>query len=173
MSEAHLSAQYPQESQTARLSPPHGRPSGSGHHQVEAAQGAQASVGLIWRVQHRATFAEIRRGRHRRRGPLTVTWGGDELSGPPRVAFAIGRKVGPAVRRNRLRRQLRAIVASEGARLASGAYLIGASPRATDLSYDELRTTLMHVLDSLGALGESHPARRGDQRARTPMQIDG
>jgi len=43
-------------------------------------------------------------------------------------------------------------VASVASRLAPGAYLIGAAPRATDLTFDELRTTLMHVLDSLHAL---------------------
>ena len=45
-----------------------------------------------------------------------------------RVSYAIGAAVGGAVVRNRVRRRLRALVASR--RLADGSYLISASPRA-------------------------------------------
>ena len=43
---------------------------------------------------------------------------------PPRVAFAVPRKVGTAVVRNRLRRQVRAHLGASGADLAPGAYLV-------------------------------------------------
>ncbi len=43
----------------------------------------------------------------------------------PQVAFAIGRPFGSAVRRNRLRRQLRAILSAREAELGSGMFLIG------------------------------------------------
>ena len=61
---------------------------------------------------------------------MTVAYlpGGDEV----RVAYAIGRQVGPAVVRNRLRRRLRAAVReidrSTGG-LPTGAYLVSAAAR--------------------------------------------
>jgi ribonuclease P protein component len=66
---------------------------------------------------------------------------GQTIGGPPRsgpdVAFAIGRHVGSAVLRNRIRRRLRPIVAS--LELPDGAYLLTASAEAADLRFDDLR----------------------------------
>ena len=72
---------------------------------------------------------------------MTVTYvaGGDEV----RVAFAIGRRVGPAVARNRLRRQLRAAVREidvETGGLRPGAYLVSLRPEAARRPYAELRS---------------------------------
>ena len=69
---------------------------------------------MIWRVRGTEAFAGFRRGHRASDGPLTVVVvpgpPGRDRGEPPRVAFAIGRKVGPAVTRNRLRRQLREVV---------------------------------------------------------------
>jgi ribonuclease P protein component len=59
------------------------------------------------------------------------------------VAFAINRTVGNAVTRNRLRRRLRSIIAELD--LPPGLYLIGSSPRAAELTFDQIRT-VMHTL---------------------------
>ena len=56
----------------------------------------------------------------------------------PHVAYALGRSTGPAVVRNRLRRQLRSIVRSVGPHLSPGWYLIGADARATAMSFSDL-----------------------------------
>ena len=66
-----------------------------------------------------------------------------------RVAFAVGRPVGPAVRRNRLRRRLRALLA--GQELAPGTYLLAAGPDATTLSFDELRAVVAAALREVTA----------------------
>lgn len=78
---------------------------------------------------------------------MTVAYvpGGTEV----RVAYAIGRRVGPAVVRNRLRRRLRAAareidVATDG--LPTGAYLVSVRPEATQRSYAELRDDLASAL---------------------------
>src|SRR5437764_12723019 len=105
MSEAHVSAQQPQTSQESRLPAPHVDPSRTGHLEVAAPQGPPPPVGLTWRVRDRRTFAAFRRpgagsdqhSRRSRRGPITVTWVDGSPTEPPRVAFAIGRKVGGAV----------------------------------------------------------------------------
>lgn len=67
--------------------------------------------------------------------------------GPPRVAFAIGRSVGNAVERNRLRRRLRAEVRARSALLAADtAYLVSAGPRACVMSAGELSTAMGRLL---------------------------
>jgi ribonuclease P protein component len=74
---------------------------------------------------------------------------------PPRVAFAIGTRVGNAVVRNRLRRRLRAVFA-EGAgadTVPAGAYLVSAQPAAAALSYTELSN---HVRRALSRLDEGN-----------------
>jgi ribonuclease P protein component len=99
---------------------------------------------LIGRFGDRATFDALRRdGRRVRRGPMTVTYlpGGTDA----RVAYAIGRSVGSAVVRNRLRRRLRA-AARELDRvpggLAPGAYLVALRPEAARCTYQDLHRDL-------------------------------
>ncbi len=93
-------------------------------------------------MQDRAAFAELRRrGRRRRSGPLDVVWVAGPATRPPRVAFAISRRVGSAVVRNKIRRRLRAVVAELAAagRLGPGDYLVAASPAAAGASFTTLR----------------------------------
>jgi ribonuclease P protein component len=143
-SEAHVPAQQPETSQAARLPDPDAHPSRPRHPAHPAPEGSHPAVGLIRRFGDRATFDALRRdGRRARRGPMTVTYlaGGDGV----RVAYAIGRAVGPAVARNRLRRRLRAAareIDSAGPGLPAGAYLVALRPEATGRSYAELRNDL-------------------------------
>jgi ribonuclease P protein component len=65
------------------------------------------------------------------------------------VAYALGRAIGPAVVRNRLRRQIRALL--DGTSLPPGWYLIGAQPGAARRSRDELVFDMQRLLDSVGA----------------------
>jgi ribonuclease P protein component len=72
------------------------------------------------------------------------------------VAFALGRALGPAVTRNRLRRRLRAVcreLDSIGA-IPPGLLLIGATPRAVELTFGQLRTEMQWMISQL-----SRPAR--------------
>jgi ribonuclease P protein component len=76
-------------------------------------------------------------------------------AGPPRVAYAIGRRTGNAVERNRIRRRLRPIVAAHAERLLPDCqYLIGAKPAALRESQLELTNTLLDLLE------RAHEARR-------------
>lgn len=65
------------------------------------------------------------------------------------VAYAIGKPVGPAVVRNRVRRRLRAAVAELDP--TAGTYLIATSPAAAASSYQALRDDLAAALDQAGA----------------------
>ncbi len=59
---------------------------------------------------------------------------------PPRVAYAVGRAIGGAVVRNRVRRRLRAIVRRLS--LAPGLYLVVASPAVAGFDSRELERAL-------------------------------
>jgi ribonuclease P protein component len=149
--EADVSTKQPETGEKARIPPSHVHPGRAGDHPSSATQGAPPPVGLIWGIRNRATFRALRRGRRARVGPLTVWFVDGNFALPPRVAYAIGRKVGDAVERNRLRRRLRAIVRESAPELAPGAYLIGAAPEAAQLSYGELRVTMRRALQMVGS----------------------
>lgn len=71
--------------------------------------------------------------------------------GPPRVAYAVGRGVGNAVARNRLRRRLREAVRGHAALLQpASAYLVGAGPEALDMSWNALSEAVSGALASAG-----------------------
>jgi len=80
---------------------------------------------------------------------LTLAWVPGDPEEPPRVAFTIGRRVGPAVVRNRLRRRLRMLMREMAPELRPGAYLIGAGPAAAALSFGELSGAMGAIMKSL------------------------
>lgn len=101
------------------------------------------------RVRTRRQFAQFARPHARgRSGPLRVSYvaGVDGVN----VAYAISRKVGSAVVRNRLRRRLRAALDEMLNRPHEGIYLIRCDNQAKELSYDELR---FHLIEALGRAG--------------------
>jgi ribonuclease P protein component len=68
-------------------------------------------------------------------------------SGPPRVAYAVGRTVGSAVARNRTRRRLRAALRDQADALRPGAaYLVGASREVVSMPFAELTRCLRAAL---------------------------
>ena len=108
--EAHIPAQQPTSCQEARLPSPHGHRRGPQRRAEPSAQGPRPPLGLIWRIRDRRTFVDLRRrGRRARHGSVSVTYlpaTATTVVEPPRIAFAVPRKVGTAVVRNRLRRQV-------------------------------------------------------------------
>lgn len=81
---------------------------------------------------------------------MTVTFLADGAELPPRVAYAVGKRVGSAVVRNRVRRRLRAAVTQrhQGAPLPSGAYLVGAGSDAARCSWTDLDDHLNRAMDA-------------------------
>lgn len=150
MREAHVPAQQPPAQAEARLPLPDADPGRSRDPAVPSRAGSPAPVRLIWRVRDRATFAALRRARPWRHGPVTVrAVAAPRRADPPRVAYAVGRAAGGAVRRNRLRRRLRAAVWEERAALSTGlAYLVGASPAAHRVDATALRRDVACALRS-------------------------
>jgi ribonuclease P protein component len=65
----------------------------------------------------------------------------------PEVGYAIGRRVGNAVVRNRLRRRLRAIVSEQAPNLPVGAYMVVVGPGGPGLRYDELKVAMSQAVE--------------------------
>jgi ribonuclease P protein component len=145
--EENLSAQEAQEDAHSRVSGPHvdaGWPSGD---QGTAAQGPSQADRLIWRIRDRATFDALASGRRRRRGPISMTFLPGDSSMPPRVAYAVGRRVGCAVVRNRIRRRLRAAMLAHRVELQpGGVYLFGAGPAAASAPFTEIDAAMGQLL---------------------------
>jgi ribonuclease P protein component len=96
----------------------------------------------VWRIGDRKTFEALRAaGRRARVGPITVVHlAAEHDDARVRLAFAVGRRVGNAVVRNRVRRRIRAVVMElvrEGG-LAPGAYLVVVAPQGATLPYAQL-----------------------------------
>ena len=146
--EAHLPAEQSPPLPQARLPQPHEHCRRSGRAEGAPGQGPSQAVGLIWRIRERSAFTRLaREGRRTRSGVLWCTYLFDPSASPPRVGFAIGRAVGPAVVRNRSRRRLRVILSALD--LPAGWYLVGARPEAAGRSFAELSSDASAIASSV------------------------
>jgi ribonuclease P protein component len=148
MREEDVSAQQPEAEAQARIPPSDAYARGQGGATTPPRQGPDAPLRLIWRIRDRASFRALARARRRRRGVLTVTSVPTGFpNDPPRVAFAVDRRVGSAVARNRVRRQLRSAIRASADVLRPGrAYLVGTSPAIRETPYREIASTLRATL---------------------------
>lgn len=103
---------------------------------------------MIGRIHERSVFARLRReGSFVRSGPLWCSVLLDPTLSHAHVAYALGRPVGSAVSRNRLRRQMREVVAAAPSPLAAGWYLFGADAPALSMTFGELSAALPALAD--------------------------
>lgn len=161
--ETYLSTQCPQAGPTARFPPPHVHAFGSNDHPQPSAAWPGPVVSLIERVTDRGSFVALRSHSTRvRRGVLRIGWIPDD-AGRIRVAYALSRRVGNAVVRNRIRRRLRSVFETlERARVddpsiafPSGTYLVSATRQAADVPFAELVETARSLLSELDRRGAS------------------
>ncbi|MGA1361405.1 MAG: ribonuclease P protein component [Ilumatobacteraceae bacterium] len=111
---------------------------------------------MIGRIQSRSAFARIRaEGHHVRFGLLSCTMVVDSTLPHPHVGYALTRSFGNAVRRNRLRRQLRELVKGRAERMQPGLYVFGASPRAAGRDAGKLGRDLDGLLARLEEAGRA------------------
>jgi ribonuclease P protein component len=163
MNETYLPAERAQARQDTRFSQadvnqggPCGDPGASG-------EGTPAPVGVIavpvvashqrdgvgvGPIRSTRTFDELRRspcrGRH---GPLSVSFVAHPSWSRSQVAYAIGRRVGTAVVRNRLRRRMRAIAAEQACSWPIGAYVVRAGGDSPQLRFDELKVAMSQAVE--------------------------
>jgi ribonuclease P protein component len=106
----------------------------------------------VARLRGRRTFADLsQRGRTVRSGPLRVRFLAAPEPGPALVGFAIGKKTGGAVDRNRIRRRLRAAVAAATTPLTSGFYLVSTDPSVLRLPFGDLVQAVEGVAEKVAA----------------------
>lgn len=148
MREADLPTEQPEAQEEARIPGPDAHPRRARRAQVPTVAGSLAPVGLIHRVRSRVTFARLARARPVRRGSVWIR-SVESTPGPPQVAYAIGRPVGNAVTRNRVRRRLRHIVARHATLLRpNAAYLIGVRAELATAPVDVLDADLRACLEA-------------------------
>ena len=85
-----------------------------------------------------------------------------------RVGFAVGKKVGKAVTRNKIKRRLRAIMQGQAGRLSPGFdVIVGAKQKSITASFGELEDDLCRVLKNSGlmTLARSRSTRVGEEHA--------
>jgi len=115
---------------------------------------------LIGRIHERSVFARLRReGSFCRSGPLWCSVLVDPTLTRPHVAYALGRPLGSAVSRNRLRRRLREILASHESSMTPGWYLFGADAPALSMSFAQLSDAVPAL--AVRASSRNHTRRDG------------
>jgi ribonuclease P protein component len=162
--EADVPAQQPEASEATRLPAAHAHSGRPGDRPGSAPEGPRPAVGLIGRISDRATFDALRHsGRRARQGPVTVVFVPGDDDGrvvsdagharrEVRVAYGVGRHVGSAVVRNRVRRRLRAAIREvdrERGGLHPGAYLVTARPEAAGMTYLHLKRSLADACEAV------------------------
>jgi ribonuclease P protein component len=146
MREAPLPTEHPQAQEDARLPDPYAQSGRASHHPGPAPPGPVAALGLIRRLRDRATFEALARARRRRRGSVTLRFVAGPGDAPARVALATDRDLAGAVDRNRVRRRLRAAVATHADELEPGAaYLFGAGAEALSVPFPELARAVVEL----------------------------
>jgi ribonuclease P protein component len=171
MNEAHLSTKRTETGQDPRFPQADVDQGWAGGDPVAPGEGTPAALGvtaprpegrngsLVGPVRSRRTFEELRRSSSRgRSGPLAVSVVMEPTWSEVKFAYAVNRRVGNAVKRNRLKRRLRAIVSEQAAHLPAGAYLVHAGPGGPLLGFDQLKVAMSQAVERATAGSARRPA---------------
>ncbi|MFL2987753.1 MAG: ribonuclease P protein component [Candidatus Poriferisodalaceae bacterium] len=101
---------------------------------------------MIESCTQRADFVALRRSNRLSGQHFWMMFSPDSTLKNPRVAYAIGRSYGNAVRRNRTRRQSQAILREAENQLPKGRYLIGVRPSASSVAFSQLHEDMTDLI---------------------------
>jgi len=154
--EAYLSAQQSSAGSSPRLPPSHGNSCGSSNTALPAAERPPTARSVIEPLRRRSCFAALRGARAGRSGGVRARAVADLV---PRdrvgVAYALNRKLGGAVTRNRIRRRLRSAMDAldkQGRVLQDGAgYLVAADIEAASCPYTVLQASVEDAIRAANA----------------------
>jgi ribonuclease P protein component len=98
----------------------------------------------LWSMRDAESFTAVRtHGVTARESPFVVSMLDLADGDPPRLGLAIGRTVGNAVVRNRLRRWVKALVRADSRRLVGHLVMVRALPGAADVAVPQARARLL------------------------------
>jgi ribonuclease P protein component len=107
---------------------------------------------LIGRIRHREVFSRLsKEGTYVRSHGLWCSLLLDDSLENAHIGYAIGRQVGGAVERNRIKRQLRALFGTRSGQLRPGWYLIGVTPKTTGSTWDQLGVLVDRLIGQIEA----------------------
>ena len=155
MSETNIPAPQSAPREAARLPPQDGYKSRQGNPQSAPFEGPAPPGRVTRRAGERPAFIQaFKEARTVRSGPFVVSWLPSSTLNPPAWTYSIGKPVGNAVTRNRLRRRLREAV-RQLSDVPPGHYLIRTRPYAAGLTFGEVRRHLAVTTTLLGARPEA------------------
>ena len=157
--ETYFPTKQPSPLQEAWLSPSHEYPRRPCDSQISPGKGSSPAFRLIGRIRHREVFSRLsKEGTYVRSHGLWCSLLLDNSLENAHIGYAIGRQVGGAVERNRIKRQLRVLFAARSSQLRPGWYLIGVTPKATGSTWDQLGGLVDRLIGQIEAkIGQPQP----------------
>lgn len=99
----------------------------------------------------KSSFEKLSRlGKRARSKDLSLLYRVDDGLNSVNVAYSVGKKVGKAVTRNKVKRRLRSVFHEFANELPNGDYLLMVKPSIVDRRFQELRDELLAVLPLKG-----------------------
>lgn len=153
--EAYVPTKQPEALHQARIPQSHVNPWWPSRSALPSSQRPRQAECVIDSVRDRATFRNLRvQGNRGRSGPIRAVYLPHDRS-DVLVAFAISRKFGPAVQRNRARRRLRAAVRHDAVTVAPGVYLFSCQREVLTMPFTSLLQNVQRCVASCEARAES------------------
>jgi ribonuclease P protein component len=150
--ETYFPTKQPSPLQEAWFSPSYEHPRWPRDLEVSPGKGSSPAFRLIGRIRHREVFSRLsKEGTYVRSQGLWCSLLLDGSLENPHIGYAIGRQVGGAVERNRIKRQLRALFEAKSSQLRPGWYLVGVTPQVAGSSWNHIGVLVDRLIGQIDA----------------------